>query len=316
MTRNQKSNTATANPEPKINQKSTPAPAKPEAPNEPQPKPEKCQFCDHECATKQLLFDHYKDQHCDLVFHCEQCGDYLDRNDLIAHMIGHAMSGLLGGAGDVAAASDPKTDPAEKTAPAPSNKPESRKNGDTVKAAPPKPKPKVATTQCHVCDDAVVPKQLTAHFEARHPHLDKNECPQCGSQFGCRRLLLNHIKAVHQTKRDFECSECFKTFKVESNLYQHKQSHQANSPNFQCAYCDKTFHFRANLKNHLLVHTKSFSYECGVCKKRFNNQHNLTKHMLVHKTDTFSCHMCDFICKQRRYLDDHIKRRHRRAALV
>jgi uncharacterized Zn-finger protein len=234
-------------------------------------------------------------------------------------MIGHAMSGLLAGGDGVKKTPEAPPVPEKTTAPANCSKTESRKNGDTVKAGTgeaPKPKPKVATTQCHVCDEAVVPKQMTAHFEATHPHLDKNECPQCGSQFGCRRLLLNHIKAVHQTKRDYECSECFKTFKVESNLYQHKQSHQANSPNFQCAYCDKTFHFRANLKNHLLVHTKSFSYECGVCKKRFNNQANLTKHMLVHKTDTFSCHMCDFICKQRRYLDDHIKRRHRRAVLV
>lgn len=54
-----------------------------------------CDFCQQNnlpqppLATQNELNEHLKSLHCDQTFHCDSCGNMIDRNSLIEHMMQH-----------------------------------------------------------------------------------------------------------------------------------------------------------------------------------------------------------------------------------
>lgn len=274
-----------------------------------------CDYCVETFVVKPALIEHIKDVHNDLIFHCDTCGDYVARIDLISHMLSHALSCPS------IAVKGTELKPI-KIAPvfvAPKSPAESEvKPNETTK---PKRKytNKMMTPQgllrhcCTDCDKTFSEAGgLRAHINTVHNKIRKYKCDICGSSFSCKRIIANHIRGVHMKERLFECTICSKKFSTDSALYMHKKIHE-DVLNCVCEVCDRRFRSTSKLKIHMTMHTKVKNFFCAICNRGFAIRNNLTKHLLTHsKTFDFKCTQCDYRANQRRYLADHIKRIHNR----
>lgn len=279
----------------------------------------KCSYCTTTASIKsqQDLNDHYRQEHFESVFHCEMCDNYLDRNDLMTHMISHALESASG--------SLKIEEPSHVST---SEKIQSQVNGvsSTSTAAPSsQPTTTVATAgasktkqqgkenqlYCTVCQKHFNTRSGFAyHINQHHSKIKNYSCSFCDKKFGMKRILDNHIRNIHSSEKTFQCMKCFKYFKTDAALYNHEIIHKQS--NYVCDLCDKKFHYKHNLEVHRLLHSNDRKYSCNHCSSTFKTRNYLAKHLKGHfsETKSFLCTYCDFKTTQKRYLSEHVKRKH------
>lgn len=274
----------------------------------------RCDYCADTFADKPVLVEHIKDVHNDLIFHCETCGDYVARVDLISHMLSHALSRRGIAIKEELRPIEPGTVFA---APQPVADRDATKSDADAKDAKPaagrRDQPKGRTQHyCAECDKTFADSGgLKYHINSVHNKIKKYECDICGNHFSCKRVIANHLRGVHMKERLFQCNQCSKSFSTDSALYMHKKIHD-DVLKCVCKVCDRRFRSMSKLKIHMTMHTKEKNYFCGICKRGFAVRNNLTKHLMTHtKTYDFKCTQCDYAANQRRYLAEHIKRIHK-----
>ncbi|CRK89273.1 CLUMA_CG003032, isoform A [Clunio marinus] len=297
-----------------------------------------CDFCQPQppIATLSELNEHLKSAHIDLVFHCETCDNFIDRNSLIQHMMGHLKERETLNEnrveeanendddrqhdeeeGEEGEASEEKSVKVEKECikAGKTEKPEKERNHQMKKASGSNVK---FLKKCHHCPKLFSNRsgrlyhQEQVHFERRRFH-----CDQCKSSFGSKQTLMNHILNKHSNnERTFICDfpSCEKSYKTKSALYNHRIYH-SDDPKWHCNYCSKKFHFPFLLQQHESTHLgkkSGKSYDCDVCKKSFNTRNKLTKHRGIHDANQYACTRegCTFKGNLKRYLIAHIKRMH------
>jgi len=201
-----------------------------------------CEFCQPHppIATLSELNEHLKSAHIDLVFHCETCDNFVDRNCLIEHMMQHLkeMRGDDGPNGDIiepeedVQSNKDEEEVAQENAEAESNKekiiendsddtnPKERRNllkeasGSNVKYL----------KKCHYCPKLFSNRSgRLYHQEQAHFNRKRFQCDQCQRSFGLKQTLMNHIRNKHSNNvRSFKCDLCDKTYKTKSALYNHR----------------------------------------------------------------------------------------------
>lgn len=293
-----------------------------------------CDFCQPQppIATLSELNEHLKSAHIDLVFHCETCDNFVDRNSLIQHMMGHVK----------------EREVPEKEA-APVAQPENPEDGDdedsldseNIPLNPPKLHPVNSSEtdkasrenknamkkasgsnvkflkKCHFCPKLFANRSgRLYHQEQAHLNRRRFQCDQCNSTFGLKQTLMNHIRNKHSNNvRSFLCdfAGCDKAYKTKSALHNHRIYH-SDEPKWHCNYCTKKFHFNFLLQQHETTHIgqKGKSFDCDVCKKSFNTRNKLTKHRGIHDSNMYACTRegCTFKGNLKRYLIAHMKRMH------
>lgn len=295
-----------------------------------------CGFCQPQppIATLSELNEHLKSAHIDLVFHCETCDNYVDRNSLIQHMLGHLKERETSHDENV----EPEKDDEEEEAAVESlksdkvvNRPESVDEDDDDDeedlGEPAKDKINMKKAsgsnvkflkKCHYCPKLFSNRsgrlyhQEQAHFKRR-----RFRCDQCDLSFGLKQTLMNHIRNKHSNDvRNFHCDipSCTKSYKTKSALHNHKIYH-SNDPKWHCNYCTKKFHFNFLLQQHETTHLgqkPGQSFDCEICKKSFNTRNKLTKHRGIHDPNQYACTRegCTFKGNLKRYLVAHMKRMH------
>lgn len=262
-----------------------------------------CDFCSEHFDAKELLVGHIKNEHTDLIFHCEMCDDYFAREQLISHMVNHAIK-----------ANTEKSNETSESNGKPEKSSESLKidNGNNNSTKENQPTKVKRTAHCEECDKSFADAGgLRYHVDHFHKKIKNYECDICGNFFSCKRIITNHIRGVHMKERRFECNLCKKKFSTDSALYIHKKSHE-NVLNFKCEICDRRFRSQCKLKIHMTMHTKEKNYFCQICNRGFAVRNNLTKHLYTHsKSYDFKCDKCSYRANQKRYLFEHIKRTHK-----
>lgn len=278
-----------------------------------------CEFCQPQppIATLSELNEHLKSAHIDLVFHCETCDNFVDRNSLIQHMMGHLKEreNPEGEAEEEESGTSEKKEKLVKLDDDEAEEPtRGRKNhmknasGSNVKFL----------KKCHYCPKLFSNRsgrlyhQEQAHFQRR-----RFQCDQCESSFGLKQTLMNHIRNKHSNNvRSFCCDypSCEKTYKTKSALHNHRIYH-SDDPKWHCNYCTKKFHFNFLLQQHETTHLgqkPGKSFDCDVCKKSFNTRNKLTKHRGIHDPNQYACTRegCTFKGNLKRYLIAHMKRMH------
>ena len=105
---------------------------------------------------------------------------------------------------------------------------------------------------------------MKTHLEDVH-FPEKQICPQCGKELGCKRNLSQHIKKVHEK---VPCSKCGK---IVSSIRQHMES--AHTPNeklkYKCDTCGKGFASKQRIEDHKNVHTGEKPHKCQFCSTCF-----------------------------------------------
>lgn len=186
--------------------------------------------------------------------------------------------------------------------------------------------------KCEVCNRLITKTNLIDHMKM---HYEENEelsddaevenspkkkikprkfiCSLCNLAFGYNHTLKQHILSKHTTERSFKCQErsCGKAFKTPSGLYSHKRLVHNPEFGFLCELCPQKYKMKHQLQRHLqTVHERIHRHFCE-CGKGFALQDSLTKHKRTHDQSTqFKCDKCLFSTTQKRYLYDHLKRRH------
>ncbi|CAG9806270.1 unnamed protein product [Chironomus riparius] len=284
-----------------------------------------CEFCQPHppIATLSELNEHLKSAHIDLVFHCETCDNFIDRNCLIEHMMQHLREMRDDGQNVEIVEQEVESNKDEEVAQenAESNKAKDMDSDDTS----PKERRNLLKEasgsnvkylkKCHYCPKLFSNRSgRLYHQEQAHFNRKRFQCDQCQRSFGLKQTLMNHIRNKHSNNvRSFKCDLCDKTYKTKSALYNHRVYHSKEDPKYHCNYCTKKFHFNFLLQQHETIHLGlAKSYECDVCKKIFNTKNKLTKHRGIHANNQHVCTKegCNFKGNLKRYLIAHIKRMH------
>lgn len=291
-----------------------------------------CEFCQPQppFATLHELNEHLKSAHIDLVFHCETCDNFVDRNCLIQHMMGHLKER------ESEAVEDEKEDEEEAADASVESARSDKRICEPVKLTiddeemdEPVKERKIYMKnesgsnvkflkKCHYCPKLFSNRSgRLYHQEQAHFKLRRFQCDKCETSFGLKQTLMNHIRNKHSNNvRNFHCDfpSCEKSYKTKSALHNHRIYHSAE-PKYHCNYCNKKFHFNFLLQQHETTHlgTKGGkTFDCDVCKKSFNTRNKLTKHRGIHDPNQFACSRegCTFTGNLKRYLIAHMKRMH------
>lgn len=300
-----------------------------------------CEFCQPQppIATLSELNEHLKLAHIDLVFHCETCDNFVDRNSLIQHMMGHLKerettneapedeeveaeaeaedeeAAVDSGAEDSPVESIKSNKNDEKPLRDDDDEPVNNKKNHMKKASGSNVK---FLKKCHHCPKLFSNRSgRLYHQEQVHFKRRRFQCDQCESSFGLKQTLMNHIRNKHSNNvRSFLCDfpSCQKSYKTKSALHNHRIYH-SDDPKWHCNYCTKKFHFNFLLQQHETTHLgqkNGKSFECDVCKKNFNTRNKLTKHRGIHDANQYACTRegCTFKGNLKRYLIAHMKRMH------
>uniref|UniRef100_A0A336MW37 CSON008658 protein n=1 Tax=Culicoides sonorensis TaxID=179676 RepID=A0A336MW37_CULSO len=274
----------------------------------------KCSYCTTvTIKSQQDLNDHYRQEHFESVFHCEMCDNYLDRNDLMSHMISHALESAVGSTKVDDQSNIPTSDLVQ---------PQTNGSSSPI-FTPPEPIITSVTSNktkqngkenqlyCTVCQKHFNTRSGYAyHINQHHSKIKNYSCSFCDKKFGMKRILDNHIRNIHSSEKTFQCMKCFKYFKTDAALYNHEIIHKQS--NYVCDLCDKKFHYKHNLEVHRLLHSNDRKYSCNHCSSTFKTRNYLAKHLKGHfsETKSFLCTFCDFKTTQKRYLSEHVKRKH------
>lgn len=295
-----------------------------------------CEFCQPQppFATLHELNEHLKSAHIDLVFHCETCDNFVDRNFLIQHMMGHLKEREnpetavevedeeVEAVAEVMSAESVKSDKKSVYIPPVRQKDDEKMDMSFIERKNVLNMKRESASnvkflkKCHYC-----PKMFSNrsgrlyHQEQIHFKRRRFECDRCEANFGLKQTLMNHIRNKHSNGvRNFNCDLCSKKYKTKSALHNHRIYHSSD-PKYSCNYCEKRFHFNFLLRQHETVHLgvkSGATFDCEVCSKKFNTRNKLTKHRGIHDANQYSCTKdgCTFTGNLKRYLIAHMKRMH------
>lgn len=292
-----------------------------------------CEFCNPQppFASLHELNEHLKSAHINLVFHCETCDNFIDRNNLIQHMLCHLKEREVGdNDNEVEIPLEKENEPVKDDTPVKVQKKTKEKpipvveevDENEVKTTKKKMKKESGENvkflkKCHYCPKLFSNRSgRLYHQEQIHFNRRRFQCDMCESNFGLKQTLMNHIRNKHSNNvRNFRCDfpECDKTYKTKSALHNHRIYH--NDEKWHCNYCSKKFHFNFLLQQHETTHLgvkEGKTFDCDVCNKKFNTRNKLTKHKGIHDSNQYSCSKegCTFKGNLKRYLIAHVKRMH------
>lgn len=159
------------------------------------------------------------------------------------------------------------------------------------------------------------------------------ECNTCAKRFSSLQAIRTHVYVEHILKneevqsndptstiseKEFTCSDCGKILKSKDAFLQHRTAKHngpfhdikpawAQSERQRCTISTITTTTTATA-------TETATFECPVCGLHFESQHLLVEHGLhgfqpkeyMSEEKSFTCHLCQKICKDERALKQHI----------
>ncbi|XP_049877840.1 zinc finger protein 275-like [Pectinophora gossypiella] len=169
--------------------------------------------------------------------------------------------------------------------------------------------------KCPTCD-----KEYTAassyfyHLKYAHKAVKDKPCDVCGRKFATDACLKQHKASVHASERAHKCQFCEKTFRSKASAYIHSQTHSGVKAH-ACGQCPAAFRWRAQLARHAARHAAA-AHACARCARRFHVRADLLRHARTHAAPArLPCPApaCAARFAQPRYLQVHLRRRHRAA---
>ncbi|XP_030746407.1 histone H4 transcription factor-like [Sitophilus oryzae] len=134
-------------------------------------------------------------------------------------------------------------------------------------------------------------------------------CPECYTLFSTKLTFSDHRnRQLKSDLRSYQCSQCLKLFSSERILSEHMKAHINQ---YKCNMCDMTCPKPSMLAKHYRYkHMDIRSFACSFCDKKFVAKCNLNTHLLTHQEKPFKCDQCEFGCKSKIGLTNHMIKIH------
>ena len=223
-----------------------------------------CVFCKKDFSFEQILKQHYRDEHEDLLLSCRTCGYRVaTKKQLWTHERHHKYSKPLPChiCGKIFKRMEWHLARCK------------RNVGDDVKLR-------------DINDSTSSALSISALNKngkgAANVH--KFLCSMCPQTFPSEGFLVRHMATVHKQKTGLKCPQCPKRFATRDTLKSHIRGHlNKMAQRFVCSVCGKTFEDNYHLKFHMRVHAPVKEFHCTICGVGFNykvtfNTHMKTKH--------------------------------------
>lgn len=279
----------------------------------------KCAFCDAPFNEINVLLSHMLDFHPDCFFHCDVCGSYVDRSQLIPHMSQHADEedkmdeNLMEGTNETAtlekgASKEKNTKKSsgnsqdiedndafsnsshsnDRFGPIPDSVFEAIKDTEET---PAEPSPKTLEQSC---EDM---KQMSEKLSSRNVNSTQTNsrvCPICSKVFRVTSSYHYHMKHFHGGVKEHVCNVCGRSFGIKSALTSHLTVHSGEKP-YSCPACSKQFRSKASIYIHYNnVHCERKTFACTMCNRSFKWKQKLLRHISSHtKEKKHICPKCN-----------------------
>lgn len=275
------------------------------------PNPFKCSYCYRSYRDSELLTSHLLDSHSELLFHCDVCGSYLDRKELIPHMSKHAEQYAEAEASRKAALAPLSSLPSHPLAPPPNDDAFSISSHSKDRFDPIPDSVFEAIKDTEEMSDSVgnvLPKVLEfsnpiAGTAPRDPPTPVTVavskpsaivCPICSKEFRLPSSYYYHKKHFHEGVKEHTCGVCGRHFAVKSALTAHLTLHTGDKP-YSCPQCSKQFRSKASVYIHYKnIHCESKKFTCTTCGRSFRWKQKLLRHIASHTKDKkYFCPTCN-----------------------
>ena len=170
---------------------------------------------------------------------------------------------------------------------------------------------KIERSPCDICFKVF---QSTQKLRQHNSYVHSNEpcqCPQCGIKLKSKYGLSTHLKTTHQEKK-ISCRliDCKVKFHRKSNMEMHyKKVHLGEKS--ECSKCGESVR---SLKWHMSsTHNKIF---CDVCGIALSGDKALEYHLKSKHDGDRQLVACQFCDKKVFQIDNHIKRKHSKKAIL
>jgi hypothetical protein len=286
-----------------------------------------CDFCSQQppLSTLSELNEHLKSAHIDLVFHCETCDNFIDRNSLIEHMMQHLKEIKDNTQNNTTALPSANENNPEKGVTVISRNVDDSQNDENsgknnadeqqilpvVENVIEEKNQNVAMMSDDDEDEANIPKKDKSNLlkEAGSNVKFLKKCHYCPKLFSNRSGRLYHQEQAHFNRRRFLCDQCESSFGLKQTLMNHiRNKHSNNVRSFHCDLCDKTYKTKSALHNHKVYHSKDEPrYSCNYCTKKFHFNFLLQQHETIHLglAKSYDCDVCKKSFNTRNKLTKH-----------
>nr|CAH7755043.1 unnamed protein product [Callosobruchus chinensis] len=185
--------------------------------------------------------------------------------------------------------------------------------------------------ECPNCDYKTSKKDAFERHLLQHPKATDGSkvvsCHHCDTTYTSKERLGNHIIKEHPDLlasfkgRIYECLYCTYKTAIKHYLTTHTRMHCMDEVNV-CKHCDATFKRKISLCDHIIKKhpdlRASFPYkiqECSHCDYKTARKSDLDRHMMKHldkssNRNLDTCLHCNATYKSKRYLHDHIVKKH------
>ena len=149
--------------------------------------------------------------------------------------------------------------------------------------------------------------KLRDHRKETHPAEKPYSCLLCPIKFLHESSLETHKQNIHERTEKYVCDICNKAFLSKSNFKCHIETHSGEK-NFSCEFCDKKFYSKSQRNTHKkFSHVNIGRYQCDQCEYTCSTNGRLKIHMTKHNDSerNFSCIICGALFKT-----DYVRKNH------
>ncbi|XP_041969542.1 zinc finger protein 16-like isoform X1 [Aricia agestis] len=283
--------------------------------------PRTCTYCRAECPEPQLK-EHLISTHSELLFRCDECDSYVDRQDFVEHMSQHAVEYAADAAGPLDDAGE--TRPAD--VPGDPGGRGGDRTGDGVENEDGEATGQERDGGASVNEDDFSDRSDAEYFgelpdsvfEAIEDSQDTHAADD-GDRLSRTDAATPTVPVAplagppvdgRKTKKERACPVCSKVYTASSSYFYHlKHAHGAGQQH-ECDVCGRRFSAKPTLAQHLLIHAAERPYACAQCGKTFRARAALYVHEQTHGgRRTHACGECGRSFRWRAHLERH-RRRH------
>ena len=164
--------------------------------------------------------------------------------------------------------------------------------------------------KCDFCPHIATERgNLRQHIRSKHERV-KETCSTCHLHFSSPQNLRKHTLSVHQGVR-YNCEQCDFISPDKIKVRKHTEAIHDGKIH-KCDQCDYTCSHESRMKHHIKYKHEGVRFNCDQCDFKAASSGSLARHTAsIHEQRKFNCTICEYQCTDNFLLKKHIKTKHK-----